>query len=124
MTPELKQAAELLRRYTCFENVNAPDRFVMQQMWVLARAYLAEHPADEEEIITEEWLESIDFERVDLEGCVPYEWFKHKTCGLILWDSSYDDWIVNCFDQEGIRPNSITTRGQVRRLLAALGVKP
>lgn len=81
---------------------------------VLAKAYLAEHPADDDEPVTAEWLESIgansddglfftghdavDFELTEFEGT----W--HVDVG----------WRTICL---------VETRGDVRRLLAALGIE-
>ena len=81
----------------------------------LARAYLAEHPADDGELIDRDWLESIG-----LYG---------RSLGQI--ELSHRDgtgWFFSVLaDEHGIYWSTIDkpfhTRGQLRRLAAALGIE-
>ena len=77
----------------------------------LADAYLALHPADDGEAIDEAWLEANGFE-----PALPAKWLFKK--GRLLW-SSYDGLSLTN-DLDGDLP-WIKTRGQLRRLLAAIG---
>ena len=67
MTDELRAAAEL-----CINKMNEygylPGSFVDECIPVL-QAYLAEHPADDDEPVTEEWLLSIEH-RVVRDGVI------------------------------------------------------
>lgn len=90
---------------------------------ILAQAYLAEHPADDDEPITGTWLHSIGFTRymqpASDDGLCIGDWrgghfpITTKTAGKVRswWVSGY------CLPE-----NCITTRGHVRRLCAAIGV--
>ena len=80
----------------------------------IATQYLAEHPADDGEAGTEEGLREVGFDDRDYEP----GWFKWGRV-LILHDSGK-------FDTAWLRPQAIydlMTRGDVRRLLAALRIE-
>ena len=88
----------------------------------LASAYLAEHPADDDETVTEEWLRSIGFTsdgRVsDVNMTISYPTGKREQV-VLAW-ATLDDAPPHFYLGETIlwvRP----TRGQVRRLIEALG---
>ncbi len=79
----------------------------------LAQAYLAEHPADDEEPITEAWLRSVGFDdehRLDWKNLVI------KFC-VPIRDNFWDFYL----NSTQIKPPK--TRGDVRRLCKALGVE-
>ena len=83
----------------------------LEDAYLLADAYLALHPADDGEAIDEAWLEANGFE-----PALPAKWLFKK--GRLLW-SSYDGLSLTN-DLDGDLP-WIKTRGQLRRLLAAIG---
>lgn len=73
---ETREAAERLRRFRNGDNSAYPDddggffeergqTMCEADEETLADAYLAEHPADAEEPITEDWLRSVGFEKPD-----------------------------------------------------------
>lgn len=93
---------------------------------LLADAYLAEHPADDAEPVTEGWLQAIGFVRMqqsaagndlilrnEAGNCVTY--YPARRGGLAgpFWGVA-SEWLP-----KPLRP---ATRGDVRRLLTALGV--
>lgn len=86
----------------------------------LAAAYLAEHPADEEEPITGPWSESVagEVDRSDPEIAVYYHRCQHLCVSWML-----DDGIVYVKQMgTGLKiAVPCATRGQLRRLCAALG---
>lgn len=82
---------------------------------------IADHPADDDEPITAEWLESVGFVYHDLGSDSPYEWYQHPS-RLILWDFNEEYWICNQLDQGSVRMD-FKTRGQVRLLCRALGIE-
>ena len=86
----------------------------------IINAYLAEHPVDDDEAIDEEWLRSVGFVLIEEPEEVPDGRYRHTGTWLDVWDMNGDGWIVNAFDQAGIKPNMFTTRGQLRRLIASL----
>jgi hypothetical protein len=88
--------------------------------WQLAKAYLAEHPADDEEPVNEEWLRSIG-----LKLRMGFGFPVTKT--MSLWDSR-NGWGLYFHGGLGdsaegeTKIANVATRGQVRRLLVALGI--
>jgi len=128
MTDELRAAVAI---FEAGPDVHSDGFEYFQAVGTLARAYLAEHPADGDEPVTEEWLRSIGFrnlsatmiylripshdgngEEVDLyfySDCVP-----PITPALIQKGCGKEDHVV-------LTGAVITTRGQVRRLIEALG---
>lgn len=85
----------------------------------VALAYLAEHPADSELPIDEEWLRSVGFEAFDEHGS---GWFKDSPGGSTRVSIGYrGQWLVNGNEMEyAAQPK---TRGDLRRLCFALGVE-
>ena len=79
----------------------------------LAMAWLAEHPADDGEVVTAEWLKSIGF---------VMEWGEY-VLSPIRFEPVNDGkcpWHICClWDGHAIK---FSTRGQVRQLLRALGI--
>lgn len=100
------------------ENFFGRERSVADQIVREHNAYLAEHPADDEEPVTEDWLRAV--------GSKP------------IPGVSFHAFDLGLFVQVGVRPDgslcihadrftatlkmAICTRGDVRRLCAALGV--
>lgn len=91
----------------------------MADMGTIRDAYLAEHPADDEEPITEEWLRL--FASMEILGTKRLGYIVAQVGVLTI------EWCPVCGDLEPVlcleqrvlfwNPN----RGQLRRLLAALG---
>lgn len=121
MSDELRAAAERLRRVHAGEPVQTVYESSIPRAFAnmgrdentLSNAWQDEHPADDEELVTEEWLLSIGF-RLEIDEYGGADWWqldkvKHApSCGTWEFDSAYLP------DQP--------TRGHVRRLLTALGV--
>jgi len=114
----ISEAAERLREHESGGDIYPFDGGAMEMgdERALAAAYLAEHPADDGEPITEEWLRSVgfkvspDFEFLFIEaGLRP---------GTIEFDPDIG-WII--FGSKATR--LLETRGDVRRLCAALGIE-
>lgn len=80
----------------------------------LARAYLAEHPADDGDAVTMEWLRSIGFATA-AEACGVAASLGRIEAFSVLPQPL--QWRVN-----GFKVSEKPTRGDVRRLLAALGI--
>jgi len=79
--------------------------------------------ADDARLVDEAWLESVGFYHEDLHGESPYEWWRYKDeKDLIFWDFNGKYWICQALDQGSIHVE-FTTRGQVRDLCKALGIK-
>lgn len=86
---------------------------------MLRDAYLAEHPADDSESVTFEWLESIGFYRDGTHIDDPL------TCceSAIYLSPDHNDETVWVVFVEVYELGHVKTRGDVRRLLAALGIE-
>lgn len=100
MIDELRAAAKLLVSKNTISN-RYDNAGVM-----LAKAYLTEHLLDDDEPVTEEWLETIGFDHGYLDA---------------------DYWVIEC-RKLALRLNSYPvkenpTRGDVRRLCKALGIE-
>ena len=77
----------------------------------VTQAYLAEHEADDDEIVTDEWLQSVGFtddENTNL-SLGPMELFLFSGGNELLIDHSSGEY-------------ELKTRGDVRRLCRALGI--
>lgn len=85
---------------------------------VVGRAYLAEHPADDAEPVTAEWLASVGWGVTVTRTVVAYE------SGDLRVSGQLHDGVWHLFGRrvEGDCSLRCRTRGDVRRLLAALGV--
>lgn len=113
MNDELKAAAERLRAdayadWDYMDGIYASDK-QLEDRRLIAKAYLAEHPADNDEPITDSWLRKIGFQ--DMET------------GLESQDHVV---IVNAWGMDFTVCNGKPkpeTRGDVRRLAKALGLE-
>ena len=135
---EIREAAERIRRQQYDQHGGEFLIGPNGEKWsrsmdghTVANAYLAEHPTDDEEPVTESWLEScggnVCHGCEDEPGSV--EFGKSRTLSLVL--SQYDDmefWRVflehpssKAFAMHDQLPD-VNTRGNVRRLCAALGI--
>lgn len=114
MTDDLRQAAERIvssgepenRSGYCLDAIS------------LARAYLAEHAADDDEPVTEGWLIGL--------GCTLYvsshadREFRFPDWEFLFWYTAVCGEPDSHITIDGQRVDTITTRGQVRRLIQAL----
>jgi len=96
---------------------------------LLADAWLAEYAADDDEPVTEEWLGLGWRREVDEWGCLHY--YSPPFCVNHVGGQSY--WVLCHIPESGELQFSLggdfplpdmKTRGQVRRLLAGLGITP
>lgn len=83
---------------------------------------LAEHPADDDEAVTEEWLESVGFKHRVLRSEFGYE-----CMSIYLKIDNDDQWFFGTdygheFDAE-VMLKTPATRGDLRRLCKALGIE-
>lgn len=94
---------------------------------ILAEAYCGEHPADENEPVTEEWLRSVGFKHgpENCEIAPGYEFViqpPHCCNDLALWHGYGDVFIRGGRHVFFSIARNVNTRGRVRRLCAALGI--
>lgn len=82
-------------------------------------ALLAEHPVDDDELVTEQWLRSVGSQEIS--GTGPHAWgFGLFACVAVNIDGS----LALTLDRYRITlVNRIATRRDVRRLCAALGIE-
>ena len=119
-TQELREAAERYRdgRYLDFQRDKdewyAPCR-LMDDQQMLANAYLAEHPSDDDEPVTCQWLIQQGWTLRKYGGYESYI-YNHWLYGT--WYASGA--VVFYFNNKDVLAGESTTRGQVRRLIAAL----
>ncbi len=132
MMSDVKEAAERMRQHIAkkdeasgpyyagtFYQMDNALILLSKDLGVLSRAYLAEHPADEHEAITEAWLRSVGFfERCEYLVIRPSEpmpiGLRHTKIGFGLIDGN---WYAN-----GLGCKTPETRGQLRLLARALGI--
>lgn len=92
----------------------------------LSRAFLAEHPADDDESVTEEWLLSVGFdgdwvmlragERLESpEFCLSFH-------GIEKGDGKKRAWLLTLDPVKTVSVEFPETRGQVRLMCRALGI--
>ncbi len=131
MSDELKAAAERLRKhYACYSVCDSPyflPEISMINMPLLdcdekdvSQAYLAEHPADDGEPITKEWLLSIGsaYHSVLHQFAIG----KYGQIRILFWPrANRCEWFLEVL-KEMIEIPRQSTRGQFRRLLSALGI--
>lgn len=119
MTNELRAAAErVIQQGDSSVYWHSPQAITDSEK--LARAYLAEHPADGGEPITEEWLQSVGFEpRKGSKFHFVYDAAPYMT---IMWDYREDELMIG-HAQTWKRLGDNRTRGDVRRLCRALGIE-
>jgi hypothetical protein len=142
MTNELQAATERLRRVHQGESVEAVygDSYTTEtqehhydhpyhiDLRLCLGQFLAEHPADDGEAITEEWLRSVGFEEyIEPAYGLVYLSIKHPQAGIgiiaVHWPTTAEAkvyWSANAFSMPtNAYPN---TRCDARRLGQALGV--
>ena len=113
---ELRAAAqEMVDDLSYLTDKSGGIRIPVPEHWrAVALGYLAEHPSDNEEPVTDEWLRSVGFDDrlpgLVIEGDCQYL-LVYCRAGWYLSDDGDEIWV-----------NPLTKRSHVRRLCAALGV--
>lgn len=121
MSDELRAAAEGV-----MESFNdLPQRAALRNTPIyrnavkLAEAYLSEHPADDGEVVTKEWLRSIGFEPDSTRPT----WGLEFGPVLVTFTGAVSLKVEICSCQDAALDVKISpTRSDVRRLCAALGI--
>lgn len=136
MSKELREKAErLVYAHEQMESlfpILAGKGDAMTDSLAVCRAYLAEHPLDDEEPVTEKWLRSVGFvvEEPDHANGMRIrfkEGFISPVAANKFWDGIeiYNESDAND-DQDGVLAvfkNDLIRRADVRRLCAALGIE-
>lgn len=132
LTPDERAAMERLRAnaYSDHVTINPPGDGPMLMDYsqerasdniALAAALLRLHPPDDEREITEEWLREVGF----VSGVNPY-WVTSSSEVLDLAFSQEGRWNLSRrnseYGEDSIFLPSLKTRGQLRRLCAALSI--
>lgn len=119
---ELLQAAQLIAGWEPFPwreiGVASIDKQVLNKLIFIARAHVAEHRADDDEPVTEEWLVSAGSQAIKDIG--PHCW----PIGLFCYVAIYIDGSLRLgVDRYRITlANTIATRGDVRRLCKSINI--
>ena len=127
MNPELKAAAERLRdirdnlptrpKWTKADYVDFYERDVL---FLLELVEGQMPPNDDDEPLTEDWLRSVGFEGQYTEHDEPVAYLYFKNDGVVLRRLRVNnEWRIDMHDRWEYGPQS---RGDLRRLCAALGV--
>ena len=115
MSEELKAAAERIAEHVRSNGLNTIS---LDGLRTLARAYLLDHPADDGEPVTEEWLRSVGSEPLD--GVAQHAWKLGLFVNLAI---QVDGSIVLNVDRfRATLKRGIATRADVRLLCKALGI--
>lgn len=123
---ELQAAVERLRRVSggepkalVYRTDTVPNVLHAYDEHTLAQSYLAEHPEDESDPVTERWIQSIGFKEDD-EPMQPARSLWH--IGELMYRPHYfGDFMPRWQFGPSTVPNQ-NTRGDVRRLMSALGI--
>lgn len=92
--------------------------WALQEPYELAVAYLEEHPADDDEPITADWLCKNGWKVICNGTRASIEWITDHP--IQLWKQDANRWHVT---MGVVEFHVINTRGDVRRLCAALGIE-
>jgi len=119
MTDDVRQAAEEALKWYRVQSPHIRQRQQAQLLYRLATGVLAEHPADEHEAITPEWLEACGFVTADdgMRLNSQYNAPKHHMRYASVFRHNNGQWWVN-----GLGVKHQETRGQLRLLCRALGI--
>jgi hypothetical protein len=123
MSYEVKTAAERLRRG--FDYGHCPDHWgECDDARVLAEAYLAEHHADDDEAITEDWANTLSRRQVsdetDAIWVLGIADVGRTAILLHRFSDAGDFWAMYLGD---VKLQMMATRSQLRQLCAALGIE-
>jgi hypothetical protein len=124
---DVKEAAERLRRNAegehltdIYRDFKLPVEQYMKDKLETSKAYLTEHPADDGEAITEDWLRSVGFEFSYLNK---HLWIKSGKTGHLRHTSMAMNVNSQLWFLNGLGCANCETRGDVRRLALALGIE-
>lgn len=137
MTDDVRAAAERLREhrrvvaamehskaspYTYIDVSTGAAGFVpnaeLRDMAAVVTAYLAEHPADDAEPVTEAWLRAVEWEQIR-DG--PHWWL--RALPMLRWDRRENELMIGSNSVGWHLVSRPTTCGDVRRLASALGIR-
>jgi hypothetical protein len=118
VSSDITQAAERLRRYSngasyisVYGDEWEDSEGIMKDRCILANAYLAEHQADDGELISEEWLKLEGYRQIEGD----YEIAKCQNgCNAVVRMTNPPSAFISSYWM------CITTRGQLRRLIEVL----
>jgi hypothetical protein len=122
MSDELRAAAEQI---LAGEIVGVGSGYVttkeFPESWkALARCYLSDHPQDDGELVTEEWLDRV----LPMKNDSNWTLFKHMPLQIEIEGPHGGFWLWILTDEEvPHRIREIKTRGDVRLLCRALGIE-
>jgi hypothetical protein len=125
---ELRVAAKRLAEGEFSENYPKfmATTFGLADGFLLARAYLADHPEDDCEPVTHQWLRCVGFTRgmQTASTCVLSLWSERNHISIEIDDDGYVRVAIGDSDVSEYLPAgfSMQTRGDVRRLCKALGI--
>jgi hypothetical protein len=117
VSDELRATAERLIKFVAMYRLHPQSHKGLEDAQSVARAYLAEHPADDAEPLTEEWLRAAGFETRDGRLCLGARLQFTHCNGWNAW------WGIDGLAYASSRlVNGLNTRGHVRRLCQCLGI--
>lgn len=126
MTPEIRAAAERLRRLANATNDDDPASLYpetanhMEDLWMVAEVFLSAFPADDDEPLSEPWLLSVGFEDRGHELVLQPALMGPTIRYLKTFREFTPGWYVG--EARIWRDDTARTCGQLRRLCAALGI--
>ena len=130
---DVREAAERLRRVIGCYGASLPmpvdeplgtDNLYWADCCNVIHAYLAEHLADDDEVITEEWLRSVATDIHKALNQLAFGCRAPNVARIICWPA--DDCFQWFIDENGANPIPIkppATRGDLRQLCRALGIE-
>jgi hypothetical protein len=89
----------------------------------LACAWMQEHPADDDEPVTHAWVKTIGFAETDHLNKMTYRRPESIDLGLWAVDGGWKAMLLITEFASSTITRGLKTRGQVRRLLSALGIE-
>lgn len=128
-TPRIKGTLNMSNlRHTAENVIGIVTRYnhqalVGQDAMKLALAYLEEHPADDDEPVTEDWLRTIcEYEPSEDGGGLMITDEMMNLAINFVGSSDPNIWSAQIGEQGDCWPHDLHTRGCVRRLCKALGI--
>lgn len=97
--------------------------FAADDAAAVCRAWLAEHPADDGDLPTAEWLRAVGFQQVNDEGDEFVALTADSIPALFIALDGKPPYAAGIGVEDDPWPHDIWTRGQVRDLCRCLGVK-
>ncbi len=124
-TQELRAAAERLASEDASAYPRHGNAYALTDAVALARAWLAEHPADDEEPISQSWLLASGWAKVDYSWAGQVQCFEIANWGIHWIEGGWGLFYLTAdgFDGSETWLSHMNTRGCVRRLCAALEIE-